>query len=237
MRKGLVIGLVLLFGAVGCDTEEDAVGAFTSSLSAEEATVQNLTFTQQSTFCEEFSSYSAAKGESLESQYGCFPLMGELASEATEASDPCAEADYVACDATVAEVEACAEEYTTFGYLSLATALSSAGDAAEEAEGAEGSEISIDLSILGGDCDAPAPTAISADCAAVAAKCPEVFGADGTEQPVVEGTEAAEEGGEAAEEGGEEAHEEGDEHDHEEGDEHDHEEGEEHEEEGGEATE
>ena len=219
MRKGLLIGLVLVFGVVGCDTEEDSVGAFTSSLSAEEATVQDLTFAQQSTFCGEFAAYSAAKGESLENDYGCFGPLADAAETTVEATDPCADADYVSCEATVAEIETCAEEYATFGYLTAAALLTGASDAANEAgaEAEEGGEMSIDIdfSALGVSCDAPAPTAISAECTAVAAKCPEVFGGAEVPQAEVEGGEAAEE----------------------EGDEHAHEEGEEHEEEGGEATE
>ena len=128
---------------VGCDSEENAeVGAFSSSLSAEEASVQDPTFTQKDTLCEEFAGYGDAKFQSLEDTYGCFGAVADAtAGMDVEVTDPCAEEDkYLNCSATVAELEACGEEYATFSYLSAAAFFSGAAEVAEEQGAAPESE-------------------------------------------------------------------------------------------------
>ena len=119
MKKGFVFACGLVVAVVGCDSEENAeVGAFSSSLSAEEASVQDLTFTQKDTLCEEFAGYGDAKFQSLEDTYGCLSGGDATAGMDVEVIDPCAEEDkYLNCSATVAELEACGEEYATFSYL------------------------------------------------------------------------------------------------------------------------
>ena len=231
MKRMMLLGCALVMAVVGCDTEEDeTVGAFTSSLSAEEATVENLTFGQQDTFCSEIVSYSSAKMNSMESQYGCMGSIAAGADSVTEeATDPCADIDYTACNVTVADVEACAGEYGEFSYLTTVAALSALGEAAPAA--AEGEEMSmeIDLSSVAPSCEAPTPTPLSAECAAIAANCSQLFPA-GSAMPVTEGGEH--EGEEHAHEGEEHAHE-GEEHEGEDHEGEDHE-GEDHEGEEGE---
>ena len=241
MKKGFVLVCGLIVAVVGCDSEDGAeVGAFTSSLSGEEATVQNLTFTQKDTLCAEVVDYGAAKMQSLEDQYGC---LGPVASGAdtveTDESDPCAAEDkYLNCEATVAELEGCFEEQALIAYIGtveLASFFSGLGEAGadEAAEASDGEGVEGDaaealgdaFSALSPSCDLPsAETVVTPECAAIAAKCPDLFlipgpselpmdgltGMEGGEEaPAEEGGEeaAAEEGGEeaAAEEGGEEA--------------------------------
>ena len=233
MKKGFVFACGLVVAVVGCDSEENAeVGAFSSSLSAEEASVQDLTFTQKDTLCEEFAGYGDAKFQSLEDTYGCFGAVADAtAGMDVEVTDPCAEEDkYLNCSATVAELEACGEEYATFSYLSAAAFFSGAAEVAEEQgaapeseeeggteEGLEGLGAALGEAFGVGSCEAPAPTPFSEECLVVATACPELFpdvGIPTNELPggdmsEMEGGEeaAAEEGGEeaAAEEGGEEA--------------------------------
>ena len=55
MKKGFVFVCGLIVAVVGCDSEDSAeVGAFSSSLSTEEASIQDLTFIQKDTLCVEF---------------------------------------------------------------------------------------------------------------------------------------------------------------------------------------
>jgi len=120
MRKMLLMGCALTMALVGCDSDEDAaaVGDFTSSLSAETATVQNLNFDQMTTLCEEVAAYNTAKGlELADTLSSCAPT--DMAAEgdemsveldtsdaAAEAVD-CSSAEYVNCDATVEELLPC----------------------------------------------------------------------------------------------------------------------------------
>jgi hypothetical protein len=155
-----------------------------------EATVQNLTIAQETTFCIEFNTYNAAKMASLEDQYGCMGAMGDMAGSTVETEI----------------TDNCADSDYRYCEATIAEI-----HACVEEE--------ITKNYLFSICDAPAPGALSEECSAVVAKCPDLFPGSAPSAPeeeceaggnpdcVYEGGEAAEEGGEAAEEGGESAEE------------------------------
>ena len=179
----------------------------------------------------EFTDYAKDKTLSLEDQYGCLGPIGIAAVESTDTASECAEENkYNDCSVTVAELEACVEEYAVFGYLTLAKGFSASAEVAEEQGAAAASEEAggmaegfgdfteaVGGAIGLGSCEAPEPTPLSGECMVVATACPDLFpdtnlppsGLPGGDMPGMEGGEeaAAEEGGEEApaEEGGEEA--------------------------------
>ena len=120
MKKMMLMGCALMMAVMGCDSDEEAsaVGDFTSTLSAETETVQNLDFAQMTTLCEEVAAYNTAKGlEVADTLSSCappdMPAEGDEMSMEVDPSDAadqavdCNTVEYVNCDATVEELLPC----------------------------------------------------------------------------------------------------------------------------------
>ena len=116
MKKLVVFGLMAIVSVVGCDSEDSSsVGEFSSSLSAEPAAVEELTFAQQDTFCAEVTAYQmmlhAELAANMTSAMSDCGIAGEEGMEGEGDMDgeapSCEDVDYTSCTATVAEVELC----------------------------------------------------------------------------------------------------------------------------------
>ena len=105
-------------GVESTEEQAAAVGDFTSSLSGETETVQNLDFAQMTTLCEEVAAYNTAKGlEVADTLSSCappdMPAEGDEMSMEVDPSDAadqavdCNTVEYVNCDATVEELLPC----------------------------------------------------------------------------------------------------------------------------------
>ena len=183
MKRFVSLAVLAGMAVVGCDAEEDAgVGTFSSSLSGETSTVENLNFTQMDTLCQEIQAYTAAKGteaaeelSALAADCGAVPETDTSeveAPETTETVDPCTDVDYTGCNATVAEIEAClSASFEAMNAVMIAFMAPSCPAAAAAAA-------EIDPAALEGAGDV--------DCEDVANRCPDVLGASGGIE--VEGT-------------------------------------------------